>query len=659
MSGIRSVLIANRGEIACRVMRSAVGRGLRTVAVYSDADANALHVRMADEAVCIGGAAPAESYLNIEAIINAAKKTAVDAIHPGYGFLAERADFAEACADAGIAFIGPDAASIAAMGDKAASKRLMIEAGVPTIPGYQGEDQSDAVLEKAATEIGYPVMLKASAGGGGRGQRIVEEASAFNEALASARREAKNAFGDDRMIIEKAVIGARHVEVQIIADAHGGTFHLGERDCSLQRRRQKVIEEAPSPVVTPELRERMGEAAVAAARAVSYRSAGTVEFLLDPKTGEFYFLEMNTRIQVEHPVTEIVMDVDLVEMQFDVAEGRPLDLYQEDLTPIGWAIEARLYAEDPDQGFLPQTGDIALADFPPDDAVRCDAGIETGDAVSAFYDPMIAKVIAAGATRDEARERLAGYLTRISLLGVKTNAAFLVNLLRDDAFAAGEADITHVEDHLSNFVSGEAPVSAEEAAIAAFALRDVHAETDGNALLAGWSSRGRSSFPVLLADDEERLTATASLERAGDGFNVSVQLGDANALLEGVCADGVDVTYRHDNTAKRAVALRRGDDVFLKLGAGHARLLTDITFRPAAEAGAGADIIRAPMAGVVTAIHVAPGASVAKGEVVAAIEAMKMEHQLKAPRDGVIEEIPAAVGDQVAIRATIISLERE
>ncbi|NWG93605.1 MAG: ATP-grasp domain-containing protein, partial [Parvularculaceae bacterium] len=370
MTPIRKLLVANRGEIAVRVMRTAKSRGVATVAVFSDADAGALHVRTADEAFRIGGAEAAQSYLRIDSIIDAARKAGADAVHPGYGFLSERAAFAEACAANGLIFVGPPAAAIAAMGDKAESKRRMIAAGVPCIPGYQDEDQSDARLIKEAQRIGFPVMLKASAGGGGRGQRIVYKTEDLKDAIASARRESESAFGDGRLIVEKAVTGARHVEIQIMADAHGNCLYLGERDCSLQRRRQKVIEEAPSPAITPDIRRRMGEAAILAARAVDYRSAGTVEFLFDPQSKAFYFLEMNTRLQVEHPVTEMVAGLDLVAMQLDVAEGKKLPVRQEDVILNGWAIEARLYAEDPSAGFLPHSGRIDVWRAPP--AVRVD-----------------------------------------------------------------------------------------------------------------------------------------------------------------------------------------------------------------------------------------------------------------------------------------------
>jgi len=645
---IRKVLIANRGEIAVRIMRTAKARGIRTVAVFSDADAKALHVRMADEAVCIGSAAASESYLKAGAVIDAAKRASADAIHPGYGFLSERAEFAAACAEAGIVFIGPPAAAIAAMGDKAEAKRRMIAAGIACVPGYQGEDQSDARLFEEAKAIGFPVMVKASAGGGGRGMRVVPKAEDLPGALASARKEAESAFGDGRLLIEKVVAHARHVEIQIIADKHGTVLHLGERDCSLQRRRQKVIEEAPSPVITLELRERMGAAAVEAARAAGYQNAGIVEFLFDPKTRQFYFLEMNTRLQVEHPVTELVTGLDLVSLQFDVAEGRKLAFTQKDIALNGWAVEARLYAEDPAKGFLPQTGRITLLAFPNAPGLRVDTGIETGDEVSAFYDPMIAKVIAFGATRDEARETLAAALEETAILGLTTNAPFLVSLLRDETFARGEADIDYIEANLDRLNGASTPVSALEVAVAASAL--IERPHDG--LLTGWNSRGESGFPLKLQHDEETLEAHVSL----DGACVVAGLGEARATIEILARDKAHIRFRTNGTAGSACVVRSGDSVDVKVGRA-ARRFIDMTYAPAGEAGKGADIVKAPMAGAVTGVLVKPGDAVTKGQTVATIEAMKMEHKLAAPRDGIVETVSVAIGDQVAIRVAVVSLK--
>lgn len=644
---IRKLLIANRGEIACRIMRTAKACGMKTVAVYSDADANALHVRMADEAVRIGAATPSESYLKIDAIIGAAKLTGADAIHPGYGFVSERAAFAQACEEAGIVFVGPPASAIAAMGDKAESKRRMIAAGVPCVPGYQGEDQTDARLSKEAKAIGFPVMVKASAGGGGRGMRIVNEASELEAAIASARKEAENAFGDGRLLIEKAVTGARHVEIQVIADKHGNVIHLGERDCSLQRRRQKVIEESPSPVVSLDIRMAMGAAAVEAARAVGYENAGTVEFLFDPAAQAFYFLEMNTRLQVEHPVTECVTGLDLVELQLGVAEGKPLPLKQEDVTLSGWAIEARLYAEDPAHGFLPQMGRIAALQFSDGDGVRVDAGVETGDEVTAFYDPMIAKVIASGATRDEAREKLASALEKITLLGLTANASFLVELLRDEAFAAGRADINYIEANLARLAPPPAPVSALEAALAAAILMD---RRPGD-LLTGWNSRGDCAFPLKMQYGESVLSVSVIATRN----SLTTMLGEESATVEILSAANGVIRYRNGARIGSACFSREGETVDLKAGA-QTRRFIDVTYTPASDAGAGADVVKAPMAGAVTGVFVKSGDAVKKGQIVIAIEAMKMEHKLAAPRDGVIAEVLAAPGDQVAIRTKLVSL---
>jgi geranyl-CoA carboxylase alpha subunit len=438
MSAIQKLLIANRGEIACRIMRTAHARGYRTVAIYSEADADALHVRVADEAVLIGPGPAAQSYLDIERILTAARRTNADALHPGYGFLSERAAFAEACAAAGLTFVGPDPQAIRIMGDKAESKRRMIEADVPCVPGYLGDDQADTVLIREAERIGYPIMVKAAAGGGGRGMRLVHEAHALPVALQTARSEAKAAFGDGRLLLERAVIDARHVEIQVFGDRHGNVIHLGERDCSVQRRHQKVVEEAPSPAVNGDLRARMGQAAVRAAAAIGYVGAGTVEFLLGPD-GTFYFLEMNTRLQVEHPVTEMVTGLDLVALQLTVAEGKPLPIAQQGVGFTGHAMEVRLYAEDPSTDFLPQTGQICAWEPATGDGIRIDHGLRVGATISAFYDPMLAKLIAWGPDRDEARRRLVRSIEDTRVFGVATNRAFLLATLRNPEFAAGKA----------------------------------------------------------------------------------------------------------------------------------------------------------------------------------------------------------------------------
>jgi geranyl-CoA carboxylase alpha subunit len=647
---IRKVLIANRGEIACRIARTAKARGVATVAVYSDADKGALHVRGADEAEYIGRSPATESYLNIAAIIEAAKRAGADAVHPGYGFLSERADFAEACADAGLIFIGPPASAIAAMGDKAEARRRMVAAGVPCVPGYHGEDQSDARFAKEAKRLGYPVMVKAAAGGGGRGMRVVADSRQLKDALASARSEAAAAFGDGRLLLEKLVAGARHVEIQIFADAHGNVVHLGERDCSLQRRRQKVIEEAPSPVISANLRAPMGAAAVEVARAVGYRNAGTVEFLFDPSTKDFFFLEMNTRLQVEHPVTELVTGLDLVALQFDVAEGGPLPFRREEMRLDGWAIEARLYAEDPVQEFLPQTGRIARLEFPLGEGLRVDSAVEEGDVVSPFYDPLIAKVIAKGRTRDEARARLAEGLERMTLLGLTTNAAFLIALLRDETFAVGAADVGYIEGSLAAINAGaERPVDALDIALAAAGL--IYAAP--GPLLAGWNSRGATSFPLTLDHGGARIAARATVA----GNFISGELGDARASIEVLANDARNLRFRIGGEIRTAAWARDGEAIEISRVGRRVRFV-DLTYAPASvEAAGGADAVRAPLAGVVTSVAVKPGDRVEKGQTVATIEAMKMEHRLCAPRSGVVAEVFVRPGEQAALRAILVRLE--
>ncbi|WP_425409419.1 acetyl/propionyl/methylcrotonyl-CoA carboxylase subunit alpha [Hyphococcus sp.] len=651
MMRIRKLLVANRGEIACRIMRTAKMRGIRCVAVYSDADANALHVRMANEAYHIGRAEPAQSYLNIDAIIAAAKASGADAIHPGYGFLSERADFAKACADAGVIFIGPPASAIAAMGDKREAKRRMIDAGVPCIPGYQGDDQSDAVLVAEAEKIGFPVMVKASAGGGGRGMRIVENKEMLADAIKSARKEAENAFGDGTLLLERAVAGARHVEIQVFADSSGACVHMGERDCSLQRRNQKVIEEAPSPVITPEKREEMGAAAVKAATAVGYVGAGTVEFLYDPARDEFYFLEMNTRLQVEHPVTEMVTGLDLVSLQLDIAAGAPLPFLQSDVLLSGHAIEARLYAEDPAQDFMPHSGDAAILEWPDMEGVRVDTGVEQGGRVTTFYDPMIAKIIACGGNRDEAREKLSAALRETRLLGFAHNRDFLVSLLEDETFTKGEADTGYIERNLALLSKRKAP--GGEAAIALVGAAVVEQSFDDH--LTGWDSRGAPGFPLQLANTaQEIISAAIELE----GPRVTAACGEMKTSIEVIEKSETSIRYRHEGRISTAHFHRHGYHIEIDADGAWERYL-DFTLAPAIEEGAGDDVVKAPMAGLITSVKVGCGDPVSKGTVVATVEAMKMEHQLKSPRDGVIAEVLAKEGDQVAIRSKLIVLEAE
>ncbi len=651
MARIRKLLIANRGEIACRVIRTAQARGIACIAVFSDADASALHVRMADEAVHIGGPEPGESYLNIDRVIDAARRCGADAVHPGYGFLSERADFARACAEAGLVFVGPPADAIAAMGDKRQAKRRMIAAGVPCIPGYQGDDQSEGVLVAEAEKIGFPVMVKASAGGGGRGMRIVQNKDDWEEAVISARKEAESAFGDGTLLLERAVAGARHVEVQVFADAQGHCIHLGERDCSLQRRNQKVIEEAPSPVISAEKRAEMGAAAVKAAAAVGYQGAGTVEFLYDPARDEFYFLEMNTRLQVEHPVTEMVTGRDLVAMQLDVAEGKPLALTQAEICLDGWAVEARLYAEDPAQGFTPHSGEIALLEFPQREGVRIDRGVAAGDRVTTFYDPMIAKVIAHGATRDEARAKLANALRGTRLFGLAHNRDFLVSLLEDETFAKGGADTGYIERHLDRLAKRAAPGGAAFLALAGAALIDWPADDH----LIGWGSNRRNGFPLHLVNTGGEIIKA---EIALDGARLTARRGEDEATIEVLAKTARLIRFRHEGRIIEARYARNAYHLEIDC-AGYWERYTDFTLAPADEAGAGDAVVKAPMAGLVTSMRVIPGDPVAKGTTLATIEAMKMEHQLKATRDGVVAEVLAKEGDQVAGRARLIVLEAE
>jgi geranyl-CoA carboxylase alpha subunit len=643
-SRFRKVLIANRGEIACRIIRSAHAKGYRTVAVYSEADRDALHVRLAREAIEIGSAPVAQSYLSIEKIIAAAKTSGADAIHPGYGFLSENASFAQACADAGLIFIGPSPEAIRVMGDKAEAKRRMITAGVPCVPGYQDEDQSDARLTEEAARIGFPVMVKATAGGGGRGMRLVQSANAFANALRTARSEAKNAFGDDRLLLERAIIGARHVEIQVLGDSHGNVIHLGERDCSVQRRHQKVVEEAPSPAVNAELRARMGAAAVQAAQAVDYVGAGTIEFMLDSR-GEFYFLEMNTRLQVEHPVTEMVTGVDLVALQFDVAEGKPLPLAQDDVRLDGHAIEVRLYAEDPRKEFLPQTGTIHLFEPATREGVRVDHGLARSGIVTPFYDPMLAKVIAHGTDREEARRRLIAALEDTVLLGVTTNKAFLIDVLETRAFVECEATTEFIEKYIN--IAPAEPPDFETMAVAAALFSDGAGQ--------GWHSSHWLQHPIKLQIGETE----NNLRTARDGAFWNVTRDDESARLRILEKTSDRLRYDMDGHI-RTLRFARPDNI-LHLDLGRRVLeIEDRTFSPPATADATADgILRAPMNGSVIAIRVAEGARVVRGEIVAVLEAMKMQHEIVAPADGTVEQVAVQPGAQVATRDPLVVVKVE
>ena len=637
------LLIANRGEIAVRVARTARRLGIHTVAVHSDADAGALHVESCDEAVRIGGPAPADSYLRIDRVVEAALATGAQAIHPGYGFLSENPAFVEAVEAAGLTFVGPSASAIRAMGLKGAAKALMEEAGVPVVPGYHGIDQADVRLAQEAAAIGWPVLVKAVAGGGGKGMRRVDAEAEFGEALASARAEAKGAFGDETVLVEKYVATPRHIEIQVFGDGTRA-LHLFERDCSLQRRHQKVIEEAPAPGMTPEMREAMGEAAVRAAEAIGYAGAGTVEFIADAsdglRTDRFYFMEMNTRLQVEHPVTEAITGVDLVEWQLRVAAGEPLPARQEDLAIRGHAFEARLYAEDAAGGFLPQTGRLTHLRFP--EGARADSGVRAGDAITPFYDPMIAKIVVHGDDRRAALGRLRAALDETEVAGTITNLPFLAALARHEGFAAGQVDTGLIARDLGALVEEAAP-EPWRLALAALGLAGLHEPAGPHEGFALWSPLVWS-VPMTVAG--ERIEAR--VEALGEG-----------AFRVGVGGDAVEVRrgppWTVDGAARRVrvVADASGASVF---GGGSLRAeRVDSLARGAAASGA--DVIEAPMPGLVRAMLAEPGRSVVAGERLAVLEAMKMEHALRAPRDGVIAAVLASEGAQVEAGAPLIRFE--
>ncbi|WP_377506755.1 acetyl/propionyl/methylcrotonyl-CoA carboxylase subunit alpha [Octadecabacter sp. R77987] len=629
------ILIANRGEIACRIIRTARALGVESVAVYSDADAGALHVRMADHAVHIGGAAPADSYLRGDRIIKAALEMGAEAIHPGYGFLSENPDFVAAVEAAGLVFIGPSAEAIRAMGLKDAAKALMEQAGVPVVPGYHGTDQGNALLAGKAAEVGYPVMIKAVAGGGGKGMRLVDTAADFQEALASARAEARTAFGNDAVLIEKYIQHPRHIEVQVFGDG-ADAVHLFERDCSLQRRHQKVIEEAPAPGMTDAVRAAMGAAAVRAAQAIGYKGAGTVEFIVDGSDGlrvdGFWFMEMNTRLQVEHPVTEAITGVDLVDWQLRVAAGQGLPATQNDLIITGHAFEARLYAEDVAGGFLPATGTLAHLAFP--DGVRADSGVETGDKITPFYDPMIAKVITHGPDRDAALGALSRGLGATEVAGTVTNLAFLKALADHAGFRAGNVDTGLIARDIDGLVAqNDAP--PEVVAQAVLAAADL-----GNGPLVGFTLW-------------EPLTRAVDLRLNGEGIAAALMVQAETATV----AWG-DQSVLVGPNAKMRAHLRHGDQITVFGAPTYVFTIPDPLAR-AGDAAAGGDRVIAPMPGLVQSVAVAAGDSVAAGDRLCVLEAMKMEYVLRAPRDGVVAEVAAKPGDQVAAGATLVTLEGE
>jgi 3-methylcrotonyl-CoA carboxylase alpha subunit len=650
------LLIANRGEIAVRIARTCRRLGVRSVAVFSDADSGAAHVAACDEAARIGPAASAESYLCGDRILEAARATGAEAVHPGYGFLSENAEFAEAVAAAGLAWVGPPPAAIRAMGLKDAAKARMEAAGVPVVPGYHGDRQEPDFLAETAASIGYPVLIKARAGGGGKGMRRVDRAENFAEALESAAREGRSSFGDPRVLVEKYVATPRHIEVQVFVDAHGAGVHLFERDCSLQRRHQKVIEEAPAPHMPPEMRAEMGAAAVRAAQAVGYVGAGTVEFIADASEGlrpdRFYFMEMNTRLQVEHPVTELIVGQDLVEWQLRVAAGERLPLDQDGLRIDGWAVEARLYAEDVAAGFLPATGRLARLRLP--DEVRVDSGVREGDAVTPHYDPMIAKLIAHAPSREAAFARLAAALDRVEAAGVVTNAAFLARLLRHPDVAAGRVDTGLIDRAGSALTADPAPDAAvwALAAIAALGL-DAPAGAEPWAARDGWRAWGAARVWARLGLGGEE--ATVALTREGGVWRAETPAGALSLRLLPT-RDALEAEI--DGRRRRAVAVPQGADLTLLLDGAAWRVRRPDPLTEALEEPAG-DVVRAPMPGLVKAVHVAPGDAVTAGDRVAVMEAMKMELALRAPRDGEVAEAPVAEGDQIEEGALVVALQPE
>ena len=663
------ILIANRGEIACRVIRTARRLGIRTVAVHSEADANARHVRLADEAVAIGPAAARESYLVAGRILEAARATGAQAIHPGYGFLSENAEFAAACEQAGIVFIGPPAAAIRAMGSKSAAKSLMQKAEVPLTPGYHGENQDPAFLAREAKRIGYPVLIKASAGGGGKGMRRVDAPEEFDAALVSCRREAAQAFGDERVLVERYVLRPRHVEIQVFGDTHGGCVHLFERDCSVQRRHQKVLEEAPAPGMTPERRAAMGAAAVEAARAVGYVGAGTVEFIVDP-SGAFYFMEMNTRLQVEHPVTEMITGLDLVEWQLRVAAGEPLPLRQEQLQIDGHALEARIYAEDPDKGFLPSTGKLLhLAAPEPSYHVRIDAGVDEGDEITPFYDPMIAKLVVWDQTRERALARMQAALAQLRIVGVANNVEFLARLVASPAFSSADLD-TGLIDREAEFLFPARREVPEEAWLLA-GLAELARERGGGAR-PGEPERGASS--PWDARDGWRLNSTASRAitlRLGDvQQDVTVEYASGGGYLLGVGGPArilASGEWEEHGAFRARIGERRVHAAIVVAGERRhvffeGRAYPFVRVDAAQGAGQGdetAGRLTAPMPGKVIALLAEPGKRVEKGAPLLVLEAMKMEHTIKAPRAGVVKAFLFEAGDQVSEGVELVELEAE
>jgi 3-methylcrotonyl-CoA carboxylase alpha subunit len=688
----QKILIANRGEIACRVATTARRLGIRTVAVYSDADASAKHVAACDEAVHIGGSAPRDSYLQWQRILQAAQATGAQAVHPGYGFLSENDAFAQACADAGLVFIGPSPTAIRAMGLKAESKQLMATAGVPLVPGYHGADQDLALLQREADSIGYPVLIKASAGGGGKGMRAVERSADFAAALASCQREARNSFGDDAVLIEKYVQRPRHIEIQVFGDSQGNFVYLHERDCSVQRRHQKVLEEAPAPGMTPALRQQMGEAAVAAARAVNYVGAGTVEFIVEtmsaagppqgakapsggsaahavasvgatsPSVGAFYFMEMNTRLQVEHPVTEAITGLDLVEWQLRVASGEPLPLQQHQLRLTGHAIEARICAENPDNNFLPATGRLGVYALPActtferaDNGVRVDSGVRQGDAISPYYDSMVAKLIVHGDTREQALARLDVALAQTHIVGLQTNVQFLRHVVQSPSFAQADLDTALIPREAA-VLFGQTRVSAP-LACAAEVARTLLAERAGQGAepfsqTDGWRSLGEWVRRFAFRQGTEPLAASLRYRRDG-----SLQLSVTDTVGElRFAASGTGIALHWGEVSAVVHVYRQGDVAHVHTAQGAAQLTVVDLLAHAGDAQAEGGRLTAPMPGKVVSFAVKAGDRVKRGQALAVLDAMKMEHTIAAPSDGTVAELLYAPGDQVGEGAALLTL---
>ena len=666
MKPFNSILIANRGEIACRIIRTAKQLGYRTIAVYSEADAGAPHVQLADAGVCIGPGPVGESYLLAANILAAAASSGAEAIHPGYGFLSENAAFADAVESAGLVFIGPTKGAIDVMGNKAESKRRMLEAGVPCVPGYEGMDQADKTLLAEGKKIDLPLMVKAAAGGGGRGMRLVHDYKELANAIKLARAEAESAFGSGELILEKAIIQPRHVEIQVFADTQGNTIHLGERDCSVQRRHQKVVEEAPCPIMTPELREQMGQSAIDAAKSVNYRGAGTVEFLLDAN-GAFYFLEMNTRLQVEHPVTELITGLDLVELQINVAQGRPLGFTQEDVKLQGAAIEVRLYTEDPSQDFLPASGPVDLWQPANGVGVRIDAGICTGQAISPFYDPMVAKVIGYGDDRETARIRLIAALKETVLFGTANNKDFLIQCLEKQSFIDGAATTAFIAEEFAEADLAVAEPSVEDAAAAAVIdlnleyQRHFASSTLTSHKLKNWTmasglvSRKQYQFGDSLFD-----LSISPVGNSADSYLVTCAESQQQIEIQLLALEGNSASLSVNGSAQLATfKLRQQGQLYCSI-AGRGALFKDlIILDGAVDEAAGGGRVIAPMHGLLLEVLVKPGDQVVKGQNLAVLEAMKMHYEISAEVDGTVEEVTAVAGNQVAADDVLIEINQQ